>query len=187
MPPRQIFPTSWYVSTLLHKIPSSPRPAKTTGTPRIRERGWILKDGDTWRLWYTGYDGTRDGKKMLGLATSPDGLRWTRHSANPIYRDRWVEDMQVIKHGDTYYMFSEGNDDQAQLLKSADGLAWERVGQLDVRLKNGEPIPPGPYGTPTAFFENENGFCSMSGVIKAFGSPRRKTCGSGAMFKTNRS
>jgi hypothetical protein len=125
---------------------------------RIRERGWILKDGDTWRLWYTGYDGTRDGKKMLGLATSPDGLTWTRHSANPIYRDHWVEDMQVVKHADTYHMFAEGAEDQAQLLKSSDGVRWERIGPLDVRLTNGEPIPRGPYGTPTVFYENEKWF-----------------------------
>src|SRR5690348_5252263 len=25
---------------------------------KIRERGWILKEGDLYRMWYTGYDGT---------------------------------------------------------------------------------------------------------------------------------
>jgi predicted GH43/DUF377 family glycosyl hydrolase len=125
---------------------------------RIRERGWILKEGDTWRLWYTGYDGTREGKKMLGLATSTDGLRWTRHASNPLYAEHWVEDVQVLKHGDIYFMFAEGTEDRAQLLRSEDGVRWERVGPLDVRLKNGEPIPPGPYGTPTALFEGERWF-----------------------------
>ena len=51
-------------------------------------------------------------------------------------------------------MFDEGKHDLAQLLKSPDGIRWERVGQLDVRKKNGEPLEPGPYGTPTAWFEN---------------------------------
>lgn len=23
---------------------------------KIRERGWILRDGELWKLWYTGYD-----------------------------------------------------------------------------------------------------------------------------------
>jgi beta-1,2-mannobiose phosphorylase / 1,2-beta-oligomannan phosphorylase len=125
---------------------------------RIRERGSLLKEGDVWRLWYTGYDGTREGLKMLGLATSRDGLRWERHPSNPIYSEDWVEDMQVVKHGDTYYMFAEGRDDLAQLLKSSDGVNWQRVGKIDVRLKNGEPIPPGAYGTPTALFEDERWF-----------------------------
>lgn len=125
---------------------------------RIRERGWILKEGDTWRLWYTGYDGTREGQKMLGLATSNDGLRWTRHANNPLYTEHWVEDIQVLRQGDTYYMFAEGAEDRAHLLQSADGVRWERVGPLEVRLKNGDPIPPGPYGTPTALFEDGRWF-----------------------------
>jgi hypothetical protein len=125
---------------------------------RIRERGWIIKEGNIWRLWYTGYDGTREGQKMLGLATSTDGLRWTRHASNPLYKEHWVEDMQVLRHGDTYYMFAEGAQDRAQLLRSADGVRWERVGPLDIRLKSGEPIPPGPYGTPTALFEDGRWF-----------------------------
>ena len=121
---------------------------------RIRERGWILRDGGVWKLWYTGYDGTRDGLRMLGYATSPDGIKWTRSPKNPIYRKHWVEDMMVVKHDGQYYMFAEGKDDRAQLLVSADGLKWKRIGQLDIRKKDGTPIPDGPYGTPTAWHED---------------------------------
>lgn len=112
-----------------------------------------MRDGRKWHLWFTGYDGTRAGKKMLGYATSEDGLNWKRHARNPIYRDHWVEDMMVVKHGTTFYMFAEGKDDQAQLLKSADALHWKRVGPLDIRRTDGKPISPGPRGTPTAYFE----------------------------------
>lgn len=121
---------------------------------KIRERGWIIRDGDLWRMWYTGYDGTRPGQKMLGYATSVDGLEWKRHPSNPIYREHWVEDVCIIPHQGTLYMFAEGEQDRAQLLTSKDGLAWTRVGRLDVRLKSGDPISEGPYGTPTAWFEN---------------------------------
>ena len=51
-------------------------------------------------------------------------------------------------------MFAEGKDDQSQLLTSRDGVKWQRAGQLDVRKANGDPIEPGPYGTPTAWLEN---------------------------------
>ncbi len=119
----------------------------------LRERGWILRDGDEWRLWYTGYDGTREGLKQLGLATSSDGIDWKRHSANPLINDFWVEDVQVHKHEGRYVMFAEGLHDQAQWLSSADGLTWKREGTLDIRLMSGEPIPPGPYGTPTVWHE----------------------------------
>ncbi|MEQ9412122.1 MAG: glycosylase [Fuerstiella sp.] len=118
---------------------------------KIRERGWILKEGDLYRMWYTGYAPDREPLTMkLGYATSADGIHWQRHGAAPLYDDVWVEDMMVVPHNGTLYMFAEGAGDQAQLLKSADGLEWTRVGTLDVRLQNGDRIPPGPYGTPTA-------------------------------------
>jgi hypothetical protein len=119
----------------------------------IRERGWILREGDLYRMWYTGYDDVHRVMK-LGYATSPDGVHWTRHAKNPIYDAHWVEDMMVVRQGDTYYMFAEGEQDRAQLLTSPDGITWTRVGQLDVRKKNGQPIDPGPYGTPTAWWED---------------------------------
>jgi hypothetical protein len=122
---------------------------------RIRERGWILREGDTWKLWYTGYDGTPDGTRLLGYATSPDGIQWKRWPMNPLYRDHWVEDMMVVKHDGKYLMFAEGKDDRAQLLVSADGVSWKRVSQLDIRMKDGKPIADGPYGTPTAWHEGD--------------------------------
>jgi predicted GH43/DUF377 family glycosyl hydrolase len=121
---------------------------------RIRERGWILRDGDQWRMWYTGYDGSRTGLKMLGHATSPDGLHWTRDDRNPIYREHWVEDVCVVKHDGVYYMVAEGFLDQAHLLTSPDGLTWTRRGLLDVRLTSGQPLPRGPLGTPVLWVEN---------------------------------
>lgn len=122
---------------------------------KIRERGWILRDGNEYRMWYTGFDAKGEGLKKLGLATSRDGLVWERSARNPLYGEHWVEDMMVVQHGDKYYMFAEGLDDQAQLLTSSDGIQWHREGQLDVRLANGQPIPPGPYGTPTGWVEDD--------------------------------
>ena len=34
-----------------------------------RERGWIVREGDLWRMWFTGYDGTKTGQRQLGYAT----------------------------------------------------------------------------------------------------------------------
>ncbi len=118
----------------------------------IRERGWILREEGLWKLWYTGYE-RKDGTRLLGYATSPDGIAWTRHAGNPLVRDHWVEDMMVVKHEGTYYMFAEGLHDRAQLLTSRDGLAWQRAGTLDIRRKDGQPIADGPFGTPTAWHE----------------------------------
>ena len=113
----------------------------------------MIEDG-VWKLWYTGYDGKRESTKYLGYATSTDGIEWKRHEKNPLYKDHWVEDVMVVKDAGKYWMFAEGKDDLAHLLVSDDGIAWKRVGQLDIREKSGEPISPGPFGTPTAWKEN---------------------------------
>lgn len=120
---------------------------------KIRERGWILRDGEIWRLWYTGYDGTDSGRKKLGYATSSDGVHWKRSVKNPVYDDHWVEDMMVVRDGDTFYMFAEGERDRAELLTSSDGVEWTWKGHLDVRKVDGSSINPGPYGTPVVFKE----------------------------------
>lgn len=121
---------------------------------KIRERGEILVENGTWHLWYTGYNLDRSPLRMLGHATSTDGLRWTRDPANPLLDTSWVEDMCVVKHENQYIMFAEGKDDIAHQLVSTDGLRWTDEGRLDLRRASGQPIDPGPYGTPTVWFEN---------------------------------
>ncbi|GBD36719.1 hypothetical protein HRbin36_01847 [bacterium HR36] len=148
-----------FLKELVDFVPEPTKPVFTGAGPghwdaRIRERGWILREGDQYRMWYTGFEHDSSPLLKLGYATSPDGIHWTRYGKNPIYDEHWVEDMMVVRHEGTYYMFAEGKHDQAQLLTSRDGIQWKRVGQLDVRKKNGEPTEPGPYGTPTAWVEN---------------------------------
>jgi beta-1,2-mannobiose phosphorylase / 1,2-beta-oligomannan phosphorylase len=126
---------------------------ENTWDRQIRERGWIMREGATWHLWYTGYRETQD-IRQLGYATSSDGLNWKRWPDNPLTNHGWVEDMCVVKHGDTYIMFAEGLHDLAHLLTSTDRIHWTEQGRLDIRKVNGKPIADGAYGTPTAWFEN---------------------------------
>ena len=121
----------------------------------IRERGWIMKDGDSWKLWYTGYSKERQPVTMrMGLATSNDGINWQRSFDDPIYDETWIEDMMVVSHDGRYFMFAEGARDQPQMLESDDGVKWTRIGTLDVRQVNGTPIQAGPHGTPTVFVKD---------------------------------
>jgi beta-1,2-mannobiose phosphorylase / 1,2-beta-oligomannan phosphorylase len=121
---------------------------------KIRERGYILVEDRTYHLWYTGYNDDRAPAKFLGHATSPDGLRWTRDPANPIFNGSWVEDVCVIHRDGRYVMFAEGKNDIAHQLVSSDGIHWDDLGSLDIRKTDGGPIGPGPYGTPAAWFED---------------------------------
>ncbi|MEI7586663.1 MAG: glycosylase [Runella sp.] len=120
---------------------------------KIRERGYILREGNTYHLWYTGYKKEKNAVMHLGYATSSDGITWARYSENPIYDLGWVEDMSVIKSDGTYYMFAEGKDDVAHLLTSTDRIHWKEQGALDVRMTNGQPISKGAYGTPAIWKE----------------------------------
>jgi beta-1,2-mannobiose phosphorylase / 1,2-beta-oligomannan phosphorylase len=119
----------------------------------IRERGFILRDGKRWTLWYTGYNSARGDTKSLGLATSSDGRHWARHPGNPVFDGVWTEDVFVLKNAGFYQMFAEGVNDIAHRLTSRDGVHWKEEGRLDIRTRSGQPLSPGPYGTPTAWIE----------------------------------
>ncbi len=124
-----------------------------TWDKNIRERGFILKEDGVYRMWYTGYTGKETDSKFLGYATSDDGISWTRYPGNPIFKEKWTEDMFVIRQEGKYYMYAEGVDDVAHLLTSDDGIKWEEQGDLTIRTVNGDSIP-GPYGTPSVFIED---------------------------------
>lgn len=149
--PRELFPPELVQFTPYASNPIFMAAPAGKWDSRIRERGWILHEGDRYHMWYTGYDGGSKSKRLLGYATSKDGLAWNRYAGNPIYREHWVEDMMVVHHAGTFYMFAEGLDDQAQWLTSPDGIHWTRQGTLDIRYTNGKPITPGPFGTPTVW------------------------------------
>ena len=142
---------------LVHFIPYKENPVfagthRSTWDSEIRERGWILRENREWYFWYTGYTHI-DSTKYLGYATSHDGIEWKRYGSNPIHTTSWVEDMCVIKSGNTYYMFAEGKGDTAHMLTSTDRISWQEQGNLDIRLASGDPIVKGPYGTPTVIKE----------------------------------
>ena len=130
---------------------------KGTGTntwdKQIRERGYILLENGIYKMWYTGYNGDDTVIKHLGYATSRDGIHWNRYNKNPIFKEKWTEDMCVIKDKGKYYMFAEGRNDVAHSLVSNDGINWKDEGYLNIQTVNGQAIP-GPYGTPSVWKEN---------------------------------
>lgn len=121
---------------------------------KIRERGYILVEGGTYHLWYTGYNEGKSPNRFLGHATSVDGIRWTRDPANPVFSKSWVEDVCVLHRDGSYLMFAEGKNDIAHQMISPDGLQWTDLGNLDIRTTDGKPLSPGPYGTPAVWFED---------------------------------
>lgn len=145
---------------LAHFVPAQQNPvfagtSNGTWDHKIRESGYIPRHGEKWHLWYTDYSGERSATKMLAYTTSPNGLTWKRHRNNPIFDNLWTEDVHVVRHGDMFYMVAEGRGGIPHMLTSPDGIKWTDCGQLDVRSRDGSPLPPGPYGTPTLWIERD--------------------------------
>ncbi len=166
--------TTRYPSELTEFTPYKNNPVFAgTGTDtwdqKIRERGYILHEEGTYYLWYTGYKGDENVEKHLGLATSTDGLNWTRYKDNPIYDSGWVEDMCVINHDGTYYMFSEGRGDTAHMLVSTDRIHWQEKGNLDIRKVNGESISRDPMEHHLYGMRMEYGTSCMNGTTWGYG------------------
>jgi predicted GH43/DUF377 family glycosyl hydrolase len=99
----------------------------------------VLWDEQTklYRMWYSG--GGQYEPDAIGYATSPDGLRWTKHADNPVMRadpnSPWEQHLatacQVLKQGDWYVMFYIGFRDihraQIGIARSRDGITnWQR-------------------------------------------------------------
>jgi len=111
----------------------------------------VLRHGDEYRLYYwAGSDATQNETYGFGLATSPDLKTWTRYPGNPILDgrdDTWetaILDATVIRHGDVYYMFYQGNDPDSRSSRlnyaySQDGLKWMRAGTGRYFFGNGQP------------------------------------------------
>ena len=102
----------------------------------------VIKDGNTYKMWYCGYDAivngnSTDGKANIGYATSADGISWTKYPANPIivtgtnsWDSTYVQDPHVIKENGEYHMWFGGGQDgehydqQVGYAVSADGITW---------------------------------------------------------------
>jgi predicted GH43/DUF377 family glycosyl hydrolase len=90
-----------------------------------------------YRMWYSG--GQQYEPDAIGYATSPDGLKWTKHQSNPIFRPEprnpWEQDRvtgcQVLRQGGWHLMFYIGFQDKHHarigLARSRDGITgWQR-------------------------------------------------------------
>jgi predicted GH43/DUF377 family glycosyl hydrolase len=107
----------------------------------------VLKEGGTYKMWYTGWKSTTWYPHSIGYATSPDGINWTKHP-NPVlspltgWESGAVGYPSVIKVGSDYVMFYTGEVSAGSALTgraiSTDGITWQRYSNNPV-LPAGEP------------------------------------------------
>lgn len=77
---------------------------------------YVIKEGATWVMFYASYyqdAAFRDQRTAIGIATSSDGVTWTKSNANPVltptpgspYDSRYVSSQSVLRDGDHYKMY----------------------------------------------------------------------------------
>jgi len=128
-------------------------PVFTKGNPGDWDGTWVespavLYDHETgkYSMWYNGMD-TNSWKVQIGLATSDDGINWSRYSGNPVitngssgsYDDIWLGTPAVLYKYDHYEMWYAATSSASYnpvLAKfdtvsicfaiSYDGISWDK-------------------------------------------------------------
>jgi|GEM_PF-3345109 len=78
---------------------------------------WVVKDGTTYFMWFSAHNGTN---QRIGLATSADGITWTKSAANPVIGP--VGEPTVIKDGDIWRMWHQAGGNKINYLTALDPL-----------------------------------------------------------------
>jgi hypothetical protein len=121
----------------------------------------VLRTGRTYRMWYSSLFDSKMGRGGIGLATSPDGVRWRRENGGrPLlspgpagaFDEGQVGFPEVLFDGVLYRMWYAGMSAgwhesgfghyRVGLATSRDGVVWERA-------NGGRPVLDlGPAGAP---------------------------------------
>ncbi len=96
----------------------------------------VIYDGSQFRMWYNGASATTE--TLLGYATSPDGVHWTRYEENhPVldagpdgaWDDFAVARASVLYDGEQFKMWYEGHDGRAWRIgyaTSENSVKWHK-------------------------------------------------------------
>jgi hypothetical protein len=100
-------------------------------------------DGSTYRMWYWGRSGI-DNAAMIGLATSSDGVTWTKHSSAVLGTDGYSSYIpgSVIKSDGTFVMWLKTQGGDMLRATSSDGITWSSPATVisDQSLKSGPSV-----------------------------------------------
>jgi hypothetical protein len=122
--------------------------------------GWpnVLEVGAEYRMYYHTYD-VRSKTYALGLATSPDGLRWRKKGpifnagGQGLFDEMGVSRRHVIRLSDgSYKMWYEGLARDGMhsigLALSSDGIKWDRYGEEPIFSSQENNWDSGGVGSP---------------------------------------
>ena len=103
--------------------------------------GTIIRNGTGFLMWYQGISPIAYLNGAIGLATSPDGITWTKFPGNPILKptevdQKYISSPFVVRLNSTYRMWytakSATDPDSSQITRilyasSYDGIHWTKL------------------------------------------------------------
>jgi len=132
--------TKYVGNPVLRLEPSYSWESKQVSHPRV------IYDGKLYRMWYAG---SNDTCRQIGYATSLDGIKWTKHPANPVLKigERGnfdgvvVSPGAVVFDGKQYHMYytARGLSNPGTICHatSPDGIKWTKDDKNNPVLKPG--------------------------------------------------
>jgi len=127
-------------------------------------RADIFKSDSVYYMYYNGFNAQQSGVGKIGLATSSDGINWTRYANNPIltvgtgWEDFSLYNAAVAKAGSTWYMLYEGKgwSDYTQIIglaTSTDGYTWTKYSGNPV-IRKGNPANSAYAAAPNLIYND---------------------------------
>jgi hypothetical protein len=93
---------------------------------------WIIKEGGVFKMWYESGE-----PRQLGYATSPNGVTWAKHQANPVLRpgpdgfDSIFVGHGAVLHEGIYKLWYHAQGNEGAIIAyatSPDGVDWTKQG-----------------------------------------------------------
>lgn len=97
----------------------------------------VVSNGTSYIMWYDGYSGGQGSPLKIGVATSVDGISWTKYQGNPVivpgssdWEGYHVYPGPVLNHDGGYEMWYSGENYSGNVrigtATSPDGLVWTK-------------------------------------------------------------
>jgi predicted GH43/DUF377 family glycosyl hydrolase len=123
--------------------------ASGTWDYRVVRTDGLVVDSGIYYIYYTGGANSYSNEK-IGVATSTDGVTWTKSAYNPIigpgsagtWESKWAIQPKVTKKDDTFYMIYDGNNNSKSgigLATSSDGINFTKYASNPI-IDNASPI-----------------------------------------------
>ena len=122
--------------------------------------GPVIKINGVYKMFYNGWS-EQSSNWSIGLATSTDGIQWTKSGQYPILSgsgwDKQMVARSVVKYDSVYYLYYSGmnnnsNQYEIGIARSTDGVSWTKENSpIMIPTQEWEA---GSVGYPSVVYEN---------------------------------